>query len=220
MYSDFVTYGSDCRPIESDAGESVSDDVYVLAIKTTGDEDPSKDIVVDIGIADADLGKGTVAKVFSSTLGYEVDEWDECYSQAPVFRETEITADMIRESMPAKRVMEEVRRLVRGKVVTSYDIGFNLRMFLYQEPWNLKGTFIQANDILHAATRACRMPTNVFGMDYGYPQLYYAYGMLTEGDPAGVGEKPTHRAYQEAAVAAYVMVSLYRDGLYHPFRKI
>lgn len=191
------------------------EEIYVLDTETTGLEGAPRDIVVDIGITCVSLRKGEVRDVYSSVLGYDVDEWDDYYNQAWIFQNTDMTIDMVAEAPPAMKVMDDVRRLLRGKAVTAYNIGYDMGKFLYLEPWNLKGTFTQCSDIMLAATPVCKLPSQYYGRQYRYPKLDYAYSTIVEGDPAGIHGVQTHRALSDARMASYVMIQLYRDHLYH-----
>jgi len=192
------------------------DEIYVLDTETTGLFGAPKDVVVDIGITKTSLRKGTVEDVYSSVLGYDVDQWDDYRRNAWIFQNTDMTLDMVSEAPPAMHVIEDVRRILRNKVVTSYNIGYDMSKFLYLEPWNLAGTFKECTDIMKAATPVCKLPSEYYGREYRYPKLDYAYEHIVDGDPAGIDGVQDHRALSDARMASYVMIQMFRDGSYRP----
>ena len=193
------------------------DEIYVLDTETTGLDGAPKDLVLDIGICRVNLREGTVEDCYSSVLGYDVDEWDECLTGAWIFSNSDLTIDDIafaRKS--ALQVMDEVRRLLKGKNVTAYNKQFDFGRFLYQEPWNMRGWFNECSDIMKAAAGVCKIPGK-YG-DYQYPKLEFAYGKIPEGDPAGLGGKQDHRALSDARAASWLMIKMFADGDYRPRR--
>lgn len=192
------------------------DEIYVIDTETTGLEGAPKDVVVDIGICRVSLRKGTVDDVYSSVLGYDVDMWDDYRRNAWIFQNTDMTLDMVSDAPPAMDVIEDVRRILRGKVVTAYNIGYDMDKFLYLEPWCLRGTFTPCSDIMVAATPVCRLPSQYYGRQYRFPKLDHAYATIVEGDPAGIHGMQEHRALSDARMASHVMIQMFRDKTYRP----
>lgn len=191
------------------------DEIYVLDTETTGLEGAPKDLVVDIGITKVSLRSGIVEDVYSSVLGYDVDQWDDYHRNAWIFENTDMTLDMVADAPPAMKVIEDVRRILRGKTVTAYNIAYDMDKFLYHEPWNLRGTFTLCNDIMIAAMDVCKLPSQYYGRQYRYPKLDYAYSHIVEGDPANIHGQQNHRALSDAQMASYVMIQMFRDRTYH-----
>ncbi len=192
------------------------DEIYVLDTETTGLEGAPKDLVVDIGICKASLRRGTVEDVYSSVLGYNVDEWDDYHRDAWIFQNTDMTLEMVAEAPSAMSVIEDVRHILRKKCVTSYNVKYDMDKFLFQEPWCLRGEFDLCNDIMVAATPVCKVPGMYNGQKYRYPKLDLAYSKIVEGDPAGIHGVQDHRALSDARMASYVMIELFRNGDYEP----
>ncbi len=192
------------------------DEIYVLDTETTGLYGAPKDLVVDVGITRVSLRKGTVEDAYSSVLGYDVDECDDYHRNAWIFQNTDMTLDMVAEAPPAMKVIEDVRHLLRNKHVTSYNVAYDMDKFLYQEPWSLRGTFKPCFDIMIAAKDVCKLPSEYYGREYRYPKLDYAYSHIVEGDPAGIEGVQDHRALSDARMASYLMITMFKDGLYRP----
>ena len=193
-----------------------SDEIYVLDTETTGLFGAPKDVVVDVGITRVSLRRGTVTDAYSSVLGYNTDEWDDYRRNAWIFENTDMTLDMVTEAPSAMKVIDDVRRILRGKVVTAYNVAYDFGKFLDLEPWNLKGTFKLCNDIMLAAKDVCKLPSQYYGREYRYPKLDYAYETIVKGDPAGIHGKQDHRALSDARMASYLMIQMFRDGTYRP----
>ena len=67
-----------------DFADDCPDKILVLDTETTGlvggpefPGDKKHDLVVDIGICEACLSTGKVREIYSSVVGYDVDEWSE-----------------------------------------------------------------------------------------------------------------------------------------------
>ncbi len=216
----FATYervktpkGVSYRAIEE---HGAPDEIYVLDTETTGLKGAPKDLVVDVGICKVSLSKGTVEDVYSSVLGYDVDEWDDYLKDAWIFENTDMTLEMVSEAPPALDVIDDVRRLLRRKAVTSYNIAYDFGKFLYEEPWSMRGWFVECADIMIAAKDVCKIPSEYYGRDYRYPKLDYAYAKCVEGDPAGIEGVQDHRALSDARMASYLMLALHSEGSYRP----
>jgi DNA polymerase-3 subunit epsilon len=190
------------------------EDVYVLDTETTGLKGAPEDAIVDIGICRVDLEAGTVDTVYSSVVGHDVSLWNEYRRTAWIFENTDLTLEMVASAKPQGEVAAEVRSILSGKNVTSFNTEYDLGRFLYLPPWSLRGVFTECTDIMKAATPVCRLPSQYYGREYRYPRLDTAYAMIVEGDPAGINGVQDHRALSDAKVASHIMISLRRRGLY------
>ena len=186
--------------------------IYVIDTETTGLDGHPRDVVVDIAVCRTDPRKGTVDEVYSSVVGYDVSKWDGARKNAWIFQNTDLTLEMVASAPPAEQVASDIRKLLSGKNVTTFNTGFDLNKFLYHEPWSLRGTIIQSRCIMLASKNVCKLP----GLyeDYKYPRLDEAYSMIVEGDPAGINGKQEHRALSDAVMASYILIALCRNGRY------
>jgi len=191
-------------------------EIIVVDTETTGLNGGPRDLVVDIGICSVDLNKGAVREVYSSVVGYDITEWEEHRTKAWIFENTDLTLDDVAAARPFFKVNEDVVRHLRGKAATSYNTAFDMDRFLFREPWHLKGLFSLCTDIMKAATDVCKIPSELYGVNYKYPKLDHAYRTIVNGDPAGIGGTQDHRALSDAKMASYVMIEMYRTGNYRP----
>ena len=193
------------------------DEIYVLDTETTGLKGAHTDLVLDVGICKVRLSEGIVEDCYEAVLGYDVDDWDDYLRNAWIFSNSDLTLDDVAFSRKsAAQVMDEVRRILKGKAVATYNMEYDLGKFLYQEPWNMHGWFNECTDIMKAATPICKIPNQYGYKDYQYPRLEVAYEKITSGDPAGLRGKQDHRALSDARAASWLMVQMYRDGAYLP----
>jgi len=195
---------------------SIPREIYVIDTETTGLDGGPKDLVVDIGICSADIINGTVKDVYSSVVGYDVTDWEEHRTKAWIFENTDLTLDEVAAARPFFKVKEDVSRHLRGRVVTSYNVPFDMDKFLFREPWHLKGAFNVCTDIMKAATDVCKLPSELYGVSYRFPKLDHAYKTIVNGDPACIGDKQSHRALSDAKMASYILIEMYRTGNYRP----
>ena len=191
-------------------------EILVVDTETTGLDGGPKDLVVDIGIVSVDLGKGTIKDVYASVVGYDITEWEDHRSKAWVFENTDLTLDDVASARPFFKVNEDIVRILRNKVVTSYNIPFDMDKFLFREPWHMRGMFNLCTDIMLAATNVCKIPSELYGVSYKYPKLDHAYKTIVKGDPMNIGEKQEHRALSDAKMASHVMIEMYKTGQYRP----
>lgn len=212
-----------------DFADDGPDKILVLDTETTGlvggpefPGDKKHDLVVDIGICEACLSTGKVREIYSSVVGYDVDEWSEDMVHSWIFENTDLTVEKVACAMPFFEVKKQVERIVKGRWLTTYNIRYDLDKFLYREPWNLKGLFMECRDIMFSAANVCRLPLPDPRLEtqyekYRYPKLDYAYEKVLGGkDPAGIHGVQDHRALSDAKVASYVMIKMHGDGEYDP----
>jgi len=194
----------------------IPDEIYVVDTETTGLDGIPTDVVVDIGICAVDIRKGTIDDVYSSVVGYDVTDWDDRRKKAWIFENTDMTLEMVASAVPLNSVVREVRTILEGKTVTSYNVPFDMDKFLYKMPWGLKGTFKECTDIMKAATRVCKLPSQFYGVEYRYPKLDHAYSQIVLGGNPDPSYKQDHRALSDARMASRVMVEMFRNKEYHP----
>ena len=195
---------------------SIPKEIYVIDTETTGLDGGPRDLVVDVGICSADIGRGVVRDVYSSVVGYDVTEWEEHRTKAWIFENTDLTLDDVAVARPLFKVKEDVIVLLKGRTVTSYNTAFDMDKFLFREPWHLSGMFNVCTDIMKAATDVCKLPSEYYGVSYRFPKLDHAYKTIVAGDPAGIGDKQDHRALSDARMASHVMIGMYKSGKYRP----
>ena len=176
------------------------------------------DAVVDVGICEVSLSRHTVREVYSSLVGYDTSTWTDEMRGAWIFENSDLTLEQVASAKPFSEVREEVRDLVKGKWLTTYNVQFDLDKFLYRFPWDMKGLFNECRDIMFAARDVCKLEqTHEDRSGYRYPKLDYAYETILKGeDPAGINGEQKHRALADAKMASYILLELNDSGAYEP----
>ena len=133
--------------------------VLIIDTETTGLSGYPKDRVLEIGIAE--LEGGSVKSVYSEIIRYsDIVEFDRKYVNPNgsegiwIYRNSDLRMeDTLNASKDVETVAAEVREIVSGREVTSYNVPFDFGKFLYHEPWNLKELCSVPYDIMGLATK-------------------------------------------------------------------
>ena len=205
--------------------------VLIIDTETTGLSGYPKDRVLEIGIAE--LEGGSVRPVYSEIIRYpDIAEFDRKYVNLDgsegiwIYRNSDLRMeDTLNASKDVERVAAEVREIVSGREVTSYNVEFDFGKFLYQEPWNLKELCSVPYDIMELATeRAYSLAEEDMIPDKAlqerllrereesyYPNKWIrsidAYRALCPEDPMGL-EGMRHRAVDDAVMEGWTLKHL------------
>lgn len=208
--------------------------VLIIDTETTGLEGYPKDRVLEIGIAEL-TDDGDVREVYSEQIRYsDIVEFDKNYENRDgskgiwIYRNSDLRMeDTLNASKDAETVASEVREIVSGREVTSYNVGFDFGKFLYHEPWNLRGIVERKIDIMKLASarvyelceedaledkelqeRLLREREESY-----YPEKWVrsidAYRALCPKDPMRL-EKMMHRAIDDAVMEGWILSRLSR----------
>jgi len=208
--------------------------VLIIDTETTGLSGYPKDRVLEIGIAELD--GGSVRPVYSEIIRYsDIVEFDRKYVNLDgsegiwIYRNSDLRIeDTLDASKDLETVAAEVREIVSGREVTSYNVEFDFGKFLYHEPWNLRGIVERKIDIMKIATskvyELCESDSlddkelqerllRDRGESY-YPEKWIrsidAYRALRPEDPMGL-EGMRHRAIDDAVMEGWILRALMDD---------
>ncbi|WP_400218965.1 3'-5' exonuclease [Methanomethylophilus alvi] len=205
--------------------------VLIIDTETTGLEGYPKDRVLEIGIAE--LEEGSVKPVYSEIIRYsDIVEFDRKYVNPDgsegiwIYRNSDLRMeDTLNASKDVERVAAEVREIVSGREVTSYNVEFDFGKFLYHEPWNLKKLCSVPYDIMELATERVHslaeedmIPDKMLQdrllrerEESYYPNKWIrsidAYRALCPEDPMGL-EGMRHRAVDDAVMEGWILQQL------------
>ena len=187
-------------------------EVYVLDTETTGLFGSPKDKVVDIAICKVTLGEDNVETIYSSVVGHDTSNWNDDLKHAWIFDNTDMTLEMVDNAPPESQVINEVKKLLDGKNVTSFNFSYDFNKFLYREPWSFRSKIVPFRCVMMASKDVCKIP----GLyeDYKWPRLDEAYSYIVKGDPAGIEGIQKHRALSDALMASHILLELDRMGRY------
>jgi len=208
--------------------------VLIIDTETTGLSGYPKDRVLEIGIAE--LEEGSVRPVYSEIIRYsDIVEFDRKYVNPNgsegiwIYRNSDLRMeDTLNASKDVERVAAEVREIVSGREVTSYNVPFDFGKFLYREPWNLKELCSIPYDIMELATkRVYSLAENDIIQDKALcerllrerEESYYpnkciksidAYRALCPENPMGL-EGMRHRAVDDAVMEGWILRTLLKN---------
>ena len=202
--------------------------MLIIDTETTGLYGYPRDRVLEIGIAEYENGK--ISPVYSEVIRYgDIREFDSAYVNPNgtrgiwIYRHSDLSMeDTLNAEKDLDTAAAEVRRIVSGRRITSYNVPFDLGRFLYWEPWNLEDTAETDADVMDLATaRIYEMAeSDSIGdkelqrrllkerAESKHPnkwiRLEDAYRVLCPEDPLEL-DRQTHRALDDAMAAAWVL---------------
>ena len=181
--------------------------IHVVDLETTSLEGAPVGKVVEVGIVAVDTVAKTVTPVYDSLVGHPAalvprDAWIFTHEGATLTPEDVIAAP------DQSKIISDVRKILYLQPATSFNVPFDFGRFLSREPWSVKASICA--DIMVAAGKI--VP---YGSRFG-PRLDNAYRTLCPEDPAGINGPEHHRALDDAAMAAFVMLALMERRVYYP----
>ena len=208
--------------------------VLIIDTETTGLSGYPKDRVLEIGIAE--LEGGSVKSVYSEIIRYsDIVEFDRKYVNPDgsegiwIYGNSDLRMeDTLNASKDLETVAAEVRGIVSGREVTSYNVPFDFGKFLYREPWCLKELCSVPYDIMELATKRVHslaeedmIPDKMLQErllmereESYYPNKWIrsidAYRALCPGDPMGL-EGMRHRAIDDAVMEGWILRTLLKN---------
>ncbi|AGI85570.1 hypothetical protein MMALV_08320 [Candidatus Methanomethylophilus alvi Mx1201] len=208
--------------------------VLIIDTETTGLSGYPKDRVLEIGIAE--LEEGSVKPVYSEIIRYsDIAEFDRKYVNPDgsegiwIYRNSDLRMeDTLNASKDLETVAAEVRGIVSGREVTSYNVPFDFGKFLYREPWCLKELCSVPYDIMELATKRVHslaeedmIPDKALQErllrereESYYPNKWIrsidAYRALCPEDSMGL-EGMRHRAIDDAVMEGWILRTLLKN---------
>ena len=110
-------------------------DVCVLEVNTSGPEGFPKDEVIEIGICGVDLAKMCTENLYSAKIMYDTSAWND--DKKEYMKRSDITLDDIGNGIPQKTVCKDVKKILNGRSVASFDIRNVFYRYMVNEPWDL-----------------------------------------------------------------------------------
>ena len=207
--------------------------VLIIDTETTGLRGIPEDRVLEMGIAEYDEVSGNISPVYSEMIRYDdIVEFDSKYVNPDgsrgiwIYRNSDMRMeDTLNAAKDLDTVVREVREIVSGKEVTSYNVRFDFGKFLYQEPWNIRNIVTRKIDIMKlATTKVYELADSDSIEDKGlqerllreredscYPEKWVrsidAYRVLCPEDPMGL-EGMRHRAIDDAVMEGWILKAL------------
>lgn len=204
--------------------------VLIIDTETTGLRGIPEDRVLEIGIAEYDEVSGNISQVYSEMIRYgDIVDFDSKYVNIDgsrgiwIYRNSDMRMeDTLNAAKDLDTVVREVREIVSGREVTSYNVKFDFGKFLYQGPWDIRNIVTRKIDIMKlATTKVYELADSDSIEDKGlqerllreredsyYPEKWVrsidAYRVLCPEDPMGL-EGMRHRAIDDAVMEGYIL---------------
>lgn len=206
--------------------------VLIIDTETTGLSGYPKDRVLEIGIAEL-TDDGEVKRAYSEIIRYpDIEEFDRKYVNLDssewiwIYRNSDLRIeDTLDAAKDVEAVAAEVKEIVSGMEVTSYNVPFDFGKFLFHEPRNLKELCSVPYDIMELATkRVYSLAEDDLIQDKMlqdrllrereesyYPEKWVrsidAYRALCPEDLMGL-EEMRHRAIDDAVMEGWILKAL------------
>lgn len=209
--------------------------MLIIDTETTGlRKTPDRpDRVLEIGIAELNEMTGEITPVYNELIRYPdfkefVDHYEKTYEEVWILHNTDMRVeDILTADKDLPTVMREVREIVRGKVVTSYNVPFDFGKFLNRPPWYLGFLVAVKFDIMDKATEEVRRRAKAdeipdkqlqkrlldewkYHGDDKWVRSLDAYKVLCPDDPAGREGVQTHRALDDAIMEAHILKAMWK----------
>ncbi len=205
--------------------------MLIIDTETTGLHGYPRDRVLEIGIAELNEETLKVEPVYNALIRYrDQDAFFADYRKkcGPIwiFDHTDLTPEEIAEKgKDIDQVVADVRSIVDGRDVTSYNVPFDFGSFLDFDPWNLseickvpfdimdEATFTVRNRADHGKIENKALADRLLWEWEDFPEKWLrsadAYAALCPEDPARIGEQK-HRALDDAIQEAYILAAIRR----------
>lgn len=181
------------------------DEIYVIDTETTGLNGFPFDFIVEIAICKI-TNKKEITEVYNSVVGHNVTIWPYTLRSSWIFYNSTLTLKDVKNAKKQILVAHDIRLILKGKIVTSFNVDFDFRKFLSKAPWKLTGVISKIYPcIMLASTNLCKIPGPYD--NYKWPTLYEAYKILCDG------KNPiSHRAMDDARMASEVLVKIFETS--------
>lgn len=203
--------------------------MLIIDTETSGLDGAPKDRVLEIGIARLDEVTLRVSPVYEAMVRYpDGERFFEEHGQIWVFENTDLSPGLIEsQGDDIDTVVRQVRRIVAGCSVASYNVSFDFGRFLFRDPWSLGRYCTPTLDIMEGATSAVRELAAGDAIEDKMLQrrlmdgwrdrpgrrvrAIEAYLALCPDDPADRNGVQSHRALDDAILEAHILRRIWTE---------
>ena len=161
----------------------MGEEVFVVQVVTDGDYGFPLDRVCEIGICKVDLDTGNVESAYSARIRLEPGSFTK--KQKDYFeRVSGESIETLMDGVPLDLVVADVKGLLKGRTITSFDISFAIKKFLVNEPWDI------SKEMTIMASGGRGIPPTALGDEPKNENLAIdsAYDLLFPDDEMGIGD--------------------------------
>ncbi|MDD4244970.1 MAG: hypothetical protein PHI62_02215 [Candidatus Methanomethylophilaceae archaeon] len=186
----------------------MSKDIFVIQVIPTGPDGYPKDGVAEVGIASVDLDSGEIRSVYQNRIRHEPGSLDESKIEY-LENNSGMKASDLADADPADSVVKEVKDILKGGTVTSFDVANVFYRYMIPEPWDI--TF----EVSIMPSVSSRMPYSLrcrkpFEENKAIMKAYSAI----YGEEAPLNASGSATALDLALMTAYIIISLRRQSKY------
>jgi len=180
-------------------------DVCVLQVVTDGPGGFPEDEVVDIGICGIDLENMEAESIYSMFISYDDPVLTE--EKKKYLAGNGISADDLRKGAPIGSVSADVKRILDGRSVASFDIRNVFYRYMVNEPWDL------TKEVSVMPSICSRLPRSLNkGPSEENLAIRNAYRKIFNDDIMDVGEGK--RALDHALMSSAILMELRKREKY------
>lgn len=181
-------------------------DVHVMQIISNGPEGFPKDEVVDVGICAVDLDTMEVDSVYSMMIRHDTSSWDD--DKKGYIINANIPLNDVDNGMSVNDVCNDVKRILNGRDIASFDIRNVFYRYMVNEPWDLtkEASIMPSICSRLPSSQRCTVPAeeNV--------KIREAYEKMFKDDPMDIGTGT--RALDHALMSSAILMELRKRGKY------
>lgn len=179
----------------------MSGKIHVIQIISSGPTGFPDDGIVQIGISAVDVAHSDVESAYLSTILSNPNELSE--EKRDYIRTCSPLSDEdLRGGVPIDEVCKEVKSLLFGSYVTSFNITNTFTKYLINEPWDL------THEVTIMPSVGSRLPSDLYSADASEEKrsIIDAYDRIFPDDPNGIGDAET--ALDLAIRTSYILLFL------------
>lgn len=161
----------------------MGEEVFVIQVVTDGDYGFPLDRVCEIGICRVDLDTASVDSIYSAHVLLDPGSFTK--KQRAYFESTSgEPVETLLKGVRLEDIVTDVKNLLTGKMITSFDVSFTIKKFLINEPWDI------SKEMTIMASGGRGIPPSVLGDEPKNENLAIAnaYDALFPDDAAGIGK--------------------------------
>ena len=174
-------------------------DVCVVQVVSDGPEGYPKDGVADIGICGIDLEKMDISSIYSMFVFY--DDGALTDEKMKYLADNGISADDLRKGAPIRSVCDDVKDMLNGRTVASFDIRNVFYRYMVNEPWDLTKETTVMPSICSRLPRSLNLDPS-----HENAAIRNAYRKIFDDDPMNIGDGK--RALDHALMSSAILTEL------------
>lgn len=181
-------------------------DVYVMQIISDGPAGYPKDEVVDVGICGITFDKMEIDSLYSMVVRYDTSQWND--DKKEYLGHSSLTLDDIASGIDIEEACKDVKDLLSGRSVASFDIRNVFYRYMVNEPWDL------TKEVNVMPSVSSRLPSSLRCSDPSKEnsKILESYTRSFDGDPMDI--KDGRRALDHALMTSAVLMELRKRGKY------